>query len=160
MNQSERLVPGGGLEPTFPLLADSLQRLPQAVRAMDKFRVITGHLGADGTMGDGIDFRPAHGQHAIVGNRDRETAGIRAVEWAHARLLRSHCGLIHGKRSRSTLPPDRITPADLPDSGTRPASTAASATALLGSMTILSVSHARRIALTIDSSDTVTISST
>ena len=59
-----------------------------------------------------------------------------------------------GKRPRSTLPPLKMMPTRRSAAGMLPASKAARGTAAEGSMTSLSVSHARRMAAAISSSVT------
>ncbi len=65
-----------------------------------------------------------------------------------------------GNTSKSKFPPLTITPTFFPASGNCSSSVPANATAPDGSTTIFSTSHSNRIALTMLSSDTVTMRST
>src|SRR2546429_8308639 len=85
-----RSIPGCPLEAPLPFRADALQWISHSIGAMDKLGVAVGHLGADGSVSDGVDSRSAHGEDLIPRDGNRETAGIRAVE-------RTDAGLLHGR---------------------------------------------------------------
>src|SRR6266513_4419329 len=93
-NDVQCLIPGGPLELAFPFRADALQRIPQSIGAMDKLGITVGHLGADGAVSNGIDFRSPHGEHVITRHGYCETAGIRAVERTDAGLLYGHGAML------------------------------------------------------------------
>src|SRR5437879_3752422 len=77
---------------------------------MDKLGITVGHLGADGAVSNGIDFRSPHGEHAITGHGYCETAGIRTVERTDASLLHGHGAMLHFSKCRAqaeVTPPAR-----------------------------------------------------
>jgi hypothetical protein len=95
VNGVQCLIPGDSLELVGTFLADTFQRVAQAVVAVHKFWVVIGHFGANGTVGDGIDFRTAHGDQLVAGNRHREAAGIRTIQGADAALVYVHVDWLH-----------------------------------------------------------------
>jgi hypothetical protein len=60
---------------------------------MDKIGIKMGYLGADRPVGNGIHFRAPHADNLIACNRHGETAGVRAIERAHAGLFCVHIDL-------------------------------------------------------------------
>jgi hypothetical protein len=95
VNAVQCLIPGDSLELGGTLLADTFQRMAQPIGAMHELWVVIGHFGANGTVGDGIDFRTAHGDHVVAGNRHRETAGVRTIQGADAALVYVHVDWLH-----------------------------------------------------------------
>src|SRR2546423_13012076 len=89
-NDVPRLIPGGPLEAPLPFTTDAPQWIPQSIGAVDKLGVTVGHLGADGSVSNGVDLRSPHGEDLISRHGHCETAGIRAVERTDAGLLHGH----------------------------------------------------------------------
>src|SRR6185503_9101860 len=90
-------------------------------------------------------------------DRRRRPVHLPAPTVQNGFALGAHC---QGSRSRSRLPPVRMMPTRLPRTSILFSTMAAYGTAPDGSTTIFSTSHTARIAATIDSSVTVTMSET
>ena len=69
MNAVERLIPGDLLELARAFRTNALERVLQAILAVDEVGIVTGHLGANGTMRNGIGFRTPHADNLIACNR-------------------------------------------------------------------------------------------
>ena len=98
LDELQRFGPGELPEPALALRAAARQRMAQAVGTVDELRIELRHLGAHRPMGDGICVAAAHREHALLGHRDRQAAGVGAVERTYAGLLHAHGGFIraHG----------------------------------------------------------------
>jgi hypothetical protein len=90
VNQLECVVPGDPLEPARALRADTPLREAHAVRPVDELGVGLRHLGANRPVREGIGPRPAHSNHALVGDAHREAARIRTIERTDTGLLYDH----------------------------------------------------------------------
>jgi hypothetical protein len=69
VNSVERLIPGDSLELARAFCTNALKWMAQAVRAVNEFGIVIGYFGTNGTVGNGIDLRAAHGDKLIACNR-------------------------------------------------------------------------------------------
>ena len=90
VNGVESLIPSDSLELGGTLFPDAPQWVAHTVGAMDKLWIVIGHFRANGTVGDGIDLRAAHGDHLIAVNGHSEAARVRAIKGADAALFCVH----------------------------------------------------------------------
>ena len=92
----ERLLPADARERAGAARAGALERMQQAVCAVDEIVGVMRHLGADDALGIGQGVGAAHFDDAAVVDRHGQAAGVRAVEGADAGALHEGHGRLRG----------------------------------------------------------------
>ena len=86
----ERLLPRDALEPSVALDPGAAQGRQQTAFPVGDRGEVPRHLGADHSRGVGIGPRPPHLDDPVILDRDRQAAGVRTIQRAHARVLGPH----------------------------------------------------------------------
>jgi hypothetical protein len=96
MDSVKRFVPRDPLEPALAARADPQQRVAQAGLAVHEVRVVPGDLVADDALGQRIAFRAADGDDTVVFHRNRQAAGVGAVQRTDAVARDGGVSIGHG----------------------------------------------------------------